>query len=112
MLGSASGSRANYPDHPPAAPGRLLSLVPDLVLGPRKPLDSGELQQPGRRGTTRFFGTRSKVSMDWAASAIKPGRRSLNRTSMDVRRARGAIKDPSHTKSGDVLSRLSAPRVF
>ena len=37
--------------------------------------------------------------MDWAASAIKPGRRSLNRTSMDGRRARDAIKDPSGTKS-------------
>ena len=42
--------------------------------------------------------------MDLTASAIKPGRRSLNRTSMDVRRARGAIKDPSHTKSRDVLA--------
>ena len=31
--------------------------------------------------------------------AIKPGRRSLNRTSMDVRRARGAIKDPSGAES-------------
>ena len=103
MLGSASGSVANYPGHPPAAPGGLGSLVPDLVLGPRKVLDIGELQQPGRRGTTRFFGTRSKVSMDLTASAIKPGRRSLNRTSMDVRCARGEIKDPSHTKSRDVI---------
>ena len=102
MLERAPGSLTNYPGHPPAAPGGLLSLVPDLVLGPRKPLDSGELQQPGRRGTTRFFGTRSKVSMDLTASAIKPGHRSLNRTSMDVRCARGAIKDPSHAKSGDV----------
>ena len=67
--------------HPPAAPGGLGSLVPDLVLGPRKALDIGELQQPGRRGTTRFFGTGSRVPMDWAASAIKPGRRSLHRTS-------------------------------
>ena len=81
MLGSASGSQANYPGHPPAAPGRLLSLVPDLVLGPRKPLDSGELQQPGRRGTTRFFGTRSKVLIDWAASAIKFGHQVLKPTS-------------------------------
>ena len=88
MLGSASGSLTNYPGHPPAAPGGLGSLVPDLVLGPRKPLDIGELQQPGRRDTTRFFGTGSRVPMDWAASAIKPGRRSLNRTSMDGRRAR------------------------
>ena len=81
MLGSASGSLPNYPGHPPAAPGGLGSLVPDLVLGPRKALDIGELQQPGRRGTTRFFGTGSRVPMDWAASAIKPGRRSLHRTS-------------------------------
>ena len=81
MLGSASGSHANYPGHPPAAPGGLLSLVPDLVLGPRKVLDFGELQQPGRRGTTRFFGTGSRVPMDWAASAIKPARRSFHRTS-------------------------------
>ena len=91
MLGSASGSRANYPGHPPAAPGGLVSLVPDLVLRPRKPLDSGELQQPGRRDTTRFFGTGSRVPMDWAASAIKPGRRSLHGTSMDGRRAGVAI---------------------
>ena len=81
MLGSASGSLANYPGHPPAAPGRLLSLVPDLVLGPRELLDSGELQQPGRRGTTRFFGTRPKVYIGWAASASKPARRSFHRTS-------------------------------
>ena len=47
-------------------------LVPDLILGPRKPLDFGELQQPVRRDTTRFFGTMSKVPMDWAAPAIKP----------------------------------------
>ena len=87
MLGSASGSLTNYPGHPPAAPGGLGSLVPDLVLGPRKALDIGELQQPGRRDTTRFFGTGSRVPMDWAASAIKPGRQSLNRTSMDGRRA-------------------------
>ena len=103
MLERASGSPPTYPGHPPAANEGLMSLVPDFILGPRKALDFGELQQPGRRGTTRFFGTRSKVLMDWAASAIKPGRRSLNRTSMDVRRARGAIKDPSHTKSGDVF---------
>ena len=81
MLGSASGSLTNYPGHPPAAPGGLGSLVPDLVLGPRKPLDIGELQQPGRRGTTRFFGTRSKVLMDWAASAIKFGHQVLKSTS-------------------------------
>ena len=87
MLESASGSRPSYPGHPPAANEGMVSLVPDLILRPRKPLDFGELQQPGRRGTTRFFGTRSKVSMDLTATAIKPGRQSLNRTSMDRRRA-------------------------
>ena len=96
MLGSASGSVTNYPGHPPAAPGGLGSLVPDLVLGPRKALDIGELQQPGRRGTTRFFGTGSRVPMDWAASAIKPGRRSLHRTSMDGRRARSGYLPNRH----------------
>ena len=55
-------------------------------LALRKALDIGELQQPGRRDTTRFFGTGSRVPMDWAASAIKPGPQSLNRTSMDGRR--------------------------
>ena len=54
MLGSASGSRANYPGHPPAAPGRLLSLVPDLVLGPRKPLDSGELGPAAAAWSKRY----------------------------------------------------------
>ena len=55
MLGSASGSSANYPGHPPAAPGGLLSLVPDLVLGPRKALDIGELQQPVRKRYDPLF---------------------------------------------------------
>ena len=104
MLGSASSSLTSYPVHPPAANEGLMSLVPDLILGPRKALDFGELQLPGRRGTTRFFGTMSKVSMDGTASAIKPGRRCLNRTSMDVRRARGAIKDPSGAECHDVMS--------
>ena len=49
-------------------------LIPDLILGPRKPLDFGELQQSVRRDTTRFFGTRSQVPTDWAAPAIKPER--------------------------------------
>ena len=61
MLGSASGSPANYPGHPPAAPGRLLSLVPDLVLGPRKVLDFGELQQP-MSSCFRFTSTISTIS--------------------------------------------------
>ncbi len=76
--------------------GGLGSLVPDLVLGPRKPLDIGELQQPGRRDTTRFFGTGSRVPMDWAASAIKPGRQSLNRTSMDRRRGQSGYCPNRH----------------
>ena len=81
MLGSASGSRPSYPGHPPAANEGLMSLVPDFILGPRKALDFGELQQPGRRGTTRFFGTGSRVSMVWAASAIKFGHQVLKSTS-------------------------------
>ena len=96
MLGSASSSLPSYPGHPPAANEGLMSLVPDFILGPRKALDFGELQLPGRRGTTRFFGTRSKVSMDWTASAIKPGRRSLHRTSMDGRRARSGYLPNRH----------------
>ena len=58
-------------------------LIPDLILRPRKPLDFGELQQPVRRDTTRFFGTRSQVPTDWAAPAIKLERPRFNRTSMD-----------------------------
>ena len=81
MLESASGSRPSYPGHPPAANEGLVSLVPDLILGPRKALDFGELQHPGRRGTTRFLGTGSRVPMDWAASAIKFGHQVLKSTS-------------------------------
>ena len=81
MLGSASGSLASYPGHPPAANEGLVSLEPDFILGPRKALDFGELQQPGRRDTTRFFGTGSRVPMDWAASAIKFGHQVLKSTS-------------------------------
>ena len=81
MLGSASSSLTSYPVHPPAANEGLMSLVPGFILGPRKALDFGELQQAGRRGTTRFFGTRSKVSMDWASSAIKFGHQILKPTS-------------------------------
>ena len=61
---------------------------PDLVLGPRQPLDSGELQQAGRRDKTRSFGMRSKVCIGWVASAVTPGRRSLEWTSTDGLRAR------------------------
>ena len=106
MLESASGSLTSYPGHPPAANEGLMSLVPDFILGPRKALDFGELQQPGRRGTTRFFGTGSRVPMDWAALAIKPGRQSLNRTSMDGRRAQVAIFQTGTGRGQDVASPL------
>ena len=112
MLESASGSLTSYPGHPPAAYGGLVSLVPDLNSWPS---EGARLRRAAVAWSKRYdplLRHEVKVSMDWTASAIKPGRRSLNRTSMGVRRARGAIKDPSHTKSGDVLSRLSAPRVF
>ena len=82
----------------------LESQVPDLVLGPRQPLDSGELQQAGRRDTTRSFGMRSKACIDWAASAVTPARQSLEWTSTDGRRARGALMSTSHTKGHDVFS--------
>ena len=60
----------------------------------------------GRRGTTRFFGTGSRVPMDWAALAIKPGRQSLNRTSMDGRRAQVAIFQTGTGRGQDVASPL------
>ena len=71
----------------PPLGGWPVSQVPDLVLGPRQPADSGELQQAGRRDTTRSFGMRSKVCVGWAASAVTPGRRSLNGRATDGRRA-------------------------
>ena len=48
-------------------------------------LDSGELQQAGRRDTTRSFGMRSKACIDWAASAVTPARQSLEWTNADGR---------------------------
>ena len=82
MLGSASGSLTSYPGHPPAAYGGLVSLVPDFILGPRT---GARLRRAAvawsKRYATRFFGTRSKVSMDWAASAIKFGHQVLKSTS-------------------------------
>ena len=56
MLGSASGRLPKYHWSPSGRWHQIISLVPDLVLGPWKPLDSGELQQPGRRGTTSARG--------------------------------------------------------
>ena len=83
-----SSRKLDQTGRPPAAAGGLGSQVPDLVLGPLQPLDSGELQQSGRRESTRFFGMRSMACIDWAASAITPGPRSLEWTSTDGRRAR------------------------
>ena len=68
MLEHASGSLHIDSGRPPAAVGALGSQVPDLVLSPRQPLDSGELQHAFRRDTTRFFATRSKVCMNWVPS--------------------------------------------
>ena len=67
MLESASGSLPSYPGHPPAANEGLMSLVPDLNSWPS---EGARLRRAAEawsnRGTTRFFGTRSKrgVSMD------------------------------------------------
>jgi hypothetical protein len=52
-------------------------------LAPSAAADSGELQQAGRRDTTRSFGMSSKVCVGWAASAITPGRQSLNGRAAD-----------------------------
>ena len=73
MLFHASRSRYIDPGRPPAADGGLRSQYPDLVLGRRQPLDCRQLQQAGRRVLTRSFDTRSKVSIDLVAVAIKPG---------------------------------------
>ena len=61
MLFHASRSRYIDPGRPPAADGGLRSQYPDLVLGPRQPLDCRQLRQAGRRVSTRSFDTRSKV---------------------------------------------------
>ena len=52
-----------------------------------------------------WIASRPRNGGEVVACRVKPGRRSLNRTSMDVRRARGAIKDPSGAKSRDVYGR-------
>ena len=72
-------SRSRYidPGRPPAADGGLRSQYPDLVLGPRQPLDCRQLRQAVRRVSTRYFDTRSKASIDLVASVIKPGHQSL-----------------------------------
>ena len=71
MLFHASRSRYIDPGRPPAAAGGLRSQYPDLVLGPRQPLDCRQLRQAGRRVSTRSFDTRSKASIDLAALAVK-----------------------------------------
>jgi hypothetical protein len=67
--------RPSYPGHPPAANEGLVSLVPDFILGPRRALDSFRRAAAAwsKRYNPLLFGTRSKASMDWAASAIQPG---------------------------------------
>ena len=81
-----------------AGTSTLIALRPPLgACDPRyqtsflaawQPLDSGELQQAGRRDTTRSFGMRSKACIDWAASAVTPGHQSLNGRAADGRSAR------------------------
>ena len=71
MLSHVPRSRFIDPGRPPAADGGLRSQYPDLVLGARQPLDCRQLQQAGRRVSTRSFDTRSKASIDLAALAIK-----------------------------------------
>ena len=73
MLSHVPRSRFIDPGRPPAADGGLRSQYPDLVLGAQQPLDCRQLRQAGRRVLTRSFDTRSKVSIDLVAVAIKPG---------------------------------------
>ena len=85
MLQHASGSRHIDPDRPPAAVGGLRSQVPDLVLGPRQPLTLASCSKlveeirPASLPWGRTMG--SEVCIGWAASAVTPGRRSLEWTS-------------------------------
>ena len=76
MLERASGSLPIDPGHPPAAYGVLGYQVPDSFLAPSEAArlcrQPAAAQQPGRRDTTRFFGTRSKASMDWATTHAGP----------------------------------------
>jgi len=88
VLSHVPRSRYIDPGRPPAAAGGPRSQYPDLVLGAQQPLDYRQLRQAGRRVSTRSFDTRSKPSIDLVASAIKPGRRSLEWTSTDGLRAR------------------------
>eukprot|EP00964_Phaeocystis_antarctica_P125504 scaffold89156_cov36-Phaeocystis_antarctica.AAC.1 len=71
LVSVSTSTAARAPELPPAAAGGLRSQFPDLVLGPRQPLDCRQLQQAGRRVSTRSFDTRSKVFIDLAALAIK-----------------------------------------
>ena len=67
--------------------------------------DSGELhelQQAGRRDTTRSFGMRSKVCIGWAASAVTPGRRSLEWTSSGRATRTKSLLSLGQTKCHDV----------
>ena len=48
MLFHAPRSRYIDPDRPPAAAGGLMSQYPDLVLGPRQPLDCRPLLRQKR----------------------------------------------------------------
>ena len=69
--------------------------------------DSGELhelQQAGRRDTTRSFGMRSKVCIGWAASAVTPGRRSLEWTSSGRATRTKSLLSLGQTKCHDVSS--------
>ena len=84
-------ARLRQPAHRPWSPSsrRWGPVIPGARprSWPSAASDSGELQQAGRRDTTRCFGMRLKVCIGWVASATTPGRRSLQWTSADGRRA-------------------------
>ena len=56
----------------------LRARLQDLVLGPLQPLESGGPWKASRRDETSFFATASKEPIGSAASATKPGHRSLD----------------------------------
>ena len=80
-------ARLRQPAHRPWLPSsrRWGPVIPGARprSWPSAASDSGELQQAGRRDTTRSFGMSSKVCVGWAASAVTPGRQSLNGRAAD-----------------------------
>ena len=75
-----SSSLTFDPDRSAAVVWGLRARLQDLVLGPLQPLESGGPWKASRRDETSFFATASKEPIGSAASATKPGHRSLDGT--------------------------------